>query len=287
MIRKILGIAPKETEDGSFSPSPLALKLATVAKTDYELVRYNNPFKNSLLKILVLCTEEKNMTMQNGKAFSTGNHPVELFVPLLHLRQAGFILDIVTPTGQPAQIEHWAIPQKDEAVQGIYADYKTALEQPLSLQTIVEEGLDHNSPYYAVFIPGGHGAMLGLPDNKDVATLLGWAHQNDRFTLSICHGPAALLAAAQLEGEFIYNGYKIAAFPDKVDKQTPMIGYLPGKMPWYFGEKLQQLGVTIINNKPDDSCFVDRRLITGASPAAAHQFGQLAAQTLLDPTAEG
>ncbi|MGH1337046.1 MAG: glyoxalase III HchA [Aureispira sp.] len=287
MIRKLLGIAPKETADGSFSPSPFALKLATVSKTDYELVRYNNPFKNSLLKILVLCTEEKNMVMQNGKAFSTGNHPVELLVPLLHFRQAGFVCDMVTPTGQPAQIEHWAMPKEDEAVKGIYAAYKEALEQPLSLQAIIEDGLDNNSPYYAIFIPGGHGAMLGLPEDKNVAALLLWAHQNNRFTLSICHGPAALLAAAQLDGEFIYKGYKIAAFPDKVDKQTPMIGYIPGKMPWYFGKKLQQLGLTIINQKADDSCFVDRRLITGASPAAAHKFGQLATQTLLDPTAEG
>lgn len=287
MIRKLLGIAPQKTEDGSFEPSPVALKLATVAKTNYEVVRYKNPFKNSQLKILILCIEEKNMVMKNGKAFSTGNHPVELLVPMLHWKQAGFAMDIVTPTGQAAKIEHWAMPQKDEAVLGIYQEYKAALENPLSLQALLEEGLDKDSPYYGVFLPGGHGAMLGLPESQAVAQLLLWAHENERFTLAICHGPAALLAAAPEEGEFIYKGYKIAAFPDSVDKQTPLIGYLPGQMPWHFGEKLEALGVSIINKKPDDSCFVDRRLITGASPEAAHQFGQLSTQTMLDPSAEG
>ena len=66
--------------------------------------------------MLVICTEQRNMTMANGKKFSTGNHPVETLVPMMHLRDAGFELEIVTPTGAPVQIEMWAMPRKDEAV---------------------------------------------------------------------------------------------------------------------------------------------------------------------------
>ena len=101
--------------------------------------------------------------------------------------------------------------------------------------------------------------------------------------LAICHGPAALLAA-NLDGDkdsFIYKGYKIAAFPDAVDEQTPMMGYMPGHMPWKFGEKLNDLGVTIINEGADNTCHVDRKLVTGASPLAANDFGKLAATELL------
>ena len=83
---------------------------------------------------------------------------------------------------------------------------------------------------------------------------------------------------------FIYNGYKIAAFPDAVDKQMPMIGYLPGQVPWKFGERINALGVTIINKKADKTCHVDRRLVSGASPQAANPFGRLAAKTLLEAT---
>ena len=39
-------------------------------------------------------------------------------------------------------------------------------------------------------------------------------------------------------------GYKIAVFPDSVDKQTPMLGYLPGHMPYELGKELRKLGLT-------------------------------------------
>lgn len=84
------------------------------------------------------------------------------------------------------------------------------------------------------------------------------------------------------DGEFAYNGYKMVAFPDKVDKQSPRIGYMPGQLPWHLGERLEELGVTILNTKADDSCHVDRKLVTGASPAASYELGKLAARALLD-----
>ena len=72
-----------------------------------------------------------------------------------------------------------------------------------------------DSPYIAVYLPGGHGAMLGLPDNPDLGELLRWAHRSNRFTLAICHGPAALLAAAD-QGpdliDFCSLGYFVWSF---------------------------------------------------------------------------
>ena len=35
-LKKLFGAAPRQTDDGAFSPSPLALKLATASKTDYD-----------------------------------------------------------------------------------------------------------------------------------------------------------------------------------------------------------------------------------------------------------
>lgn len=280
ILRKLFGAAPKPTEDGAFSPSALALKLATSSKTDYDGGVYPKPYQGEPRRVLMVCTEERNMVMANGKKFSTGNHPVEMGLPMLHLLSAGFEIDVVTPTGAPAKIEMWAMPEGDEAVMQLYRDFADAFENPGSLADFVANSMTVESPYVAVYLPGGHGAMLGLPDNADLGKLLRWAHEKDLHTLSICHGPAALLAADD-GSEFIYSGYKIAAFPDSVDKQTPMIGYMPGHMPWKLGEKLNALGVTIVNTKADNSCHVDRRLITGASPKAANDFGRLAANTLL------
>ena len=273
---------PTATEDGAFSPSTLALKLATSPTTDFDNTVYENPYTGSK-KVLMVCTEERNMTMANGKKFSTGNHPVEMLVPALHLRNAGFDVDIVTPTGKPVIIEMWAMPQEDENVKDIYSEYKSKFENPGSLSEFVRHSMHDSTDYIAVYIPGGHGAMLGLPENKDLNKLINWSHANDMHMLSICHGPAALLAAS-LDGDkdaFVYSGYEIAAFPDAVDEQTPMFGYMPGHMPWKFGERLKDLGVTIVNDEADNTTHMDRKLITGAGPLAANDFGKLSANELL------
>lgn len=278
-----LGLALNEVEDGAFSPSPLALKLATSSKTDFDGTVYQNPYKGGKLKVLMVCTEERNMTMANGKKFSTGNHPVEMLLPMLHLRNAGFDIDIVTPTGKSVKIEMWAMPKEDENVQTMYSEFKEQFEKPKNLSDFVNNSMNDNSDYIAIFIPGGHGAMLGLPENNDLCKLIHWSHEKDLFILAICHGPAALLAA-NLNGDkdsFIFKGYSLAAFPDSVDRQTPMIGYMPGHMPWKFGEKLNELGVTFINSKADNTCHIDRKLISGASPKAANDFGKLSATELL------
>lgn len=281
MIKKLLGLNPNLTKEGSYSPSNLALKLATSQTTDYREVTFANSYKGKALRIIVLCTEQANLTMANGKKFSTGNHPVETFVPMLHLKNAGFEFDIFTPTGKPAQLEMWAMPAKDKQVMAIYEAYKAQLERPHSIEDFAKNSCHNNHQYVAIFIPGGHGALLGLPTDKNVGDVIRWAFKKDLFCLAICHGPAALLSAKTANETFIYSGYKIAAFPDSVDRQTPFIGYMPGQLTWFFGEQLKESGISIVNSKADKTCFADRKLITGASPKAANEFGKLAATHLL------
>ena len=115
MLKKLFGIAPTLESDGSYSPSKLALKLGTVDKTDFEHISYDK-YEGKKSKILVIFTDQKNMKMQNGKLFSTGNHPVEALVPMLHLKNAGFEFEIATISGKPAVFEMWAFPEKDEHV---------------------------------------------------------------------------------------------------------------------------------------------------------------------------
>lgn len=281
MIKNILGLAPTLESDGSYSPSKLALKLATSNKTDYELVVYKK-YQGKKSKILVIFTEQKNMKMENGKLFSTGNHPVEALLPMMHLKSAGFNFEIATPTGKPVIFEMWAFPEKDENVKNFYEEYKSEFEHPKKLQDFVDISDAETEAFTAVFIPGGHGAMLGIPEDKNVGKILSWAHENNLFTITLCHGPGSLLSTMLNDQPFLYKNYKMAVFPDAVDKMTPKIGYLPGQMPWGLSEKLKSLGANIINTKADKTVSLDRKLITGASPLAANNLGKLAAQTLLE-----
>jgi molecular chaperone Hsp31 and glyoxalase 3 len=281
MLKNILGIASKLESDGSYSPSKVALRLATQKKTDYGNIIYKK-YQGKKTKILVIFTEQKNMRMQNGKFFSTGNHPVEALLPMMHLKNAGFDFEIATPTGKPVVFEMWAFPEKDENVKNFHEEYRGNFEHPKKLQDFVNTSTDQAETYAAVFIPGGHGAMLGIPDDKNVGSILSWAHENNLFTITLCHGPGSLLSTMLNNQPFLYEGYKMAVFPDSVDKMTPKIGYLPGQMQWGLSEKLKSLGVNLVNTKADKTVCVDRKLITGASPLAANELGKLAAKTLLD-----
>jgi hypothetical protein len=100
-----------------------------------------------------------------------------------------------------------------------------------------------------------------------------------RHIITLCHGPAALLAAGvdEADGGSLFRGYRICAFPDAMDRQTPEIGYMPGQLRWFFGERLAQQGVQIVNEGIDGSVLQDRLLLTGDSPLAGNALGKLAA----------
>ena len=280
MLKKIFGIAPKLESDGSYSPSKMALKMSVSAKTDFENISYKK-YTGKKSKILVIFTEQKNLKMKNGKLFSTGNHPVEALLPMLHLRNAGFEFEIATPTGKPVVFEMWAYPSEDKEVKAIYEEQKSSFEKPMKLNDFIDTSFTKTESYAAVFVPGGHGAMIGIPEDVNVSKILNWAHENDLFTISLCHGPGSFLSTTLNNQEFLYEGYNMAVFPDSVDKKTPMVGYLPGQMPYGLSEKLKSLGANLMNAKMDKTVCVDRKLITGASPLASNELGILAANTLL------
>lgn len=278
-LSKLFGLDPIPEKDGEgYEPSSFSRRLAIDSKTDYKVVEFDKTYTGNK-KVLLVCTQEKYMTMKNGKKFASGNHPVETLQPVMHLINAGFDVDVATPTGKPAVLELWALPVKDKDFLEFYESKKPKLEKPLSLADIVKGS--EKERYICVFAPGGQGAMLGLPEDPSMAAMIKYVKEKDLFFMSVCHGPAVLLSVK--DKPHPYEGYKIACFPDSIDKQTPMLGYLPGVQTWYYGEKLiADCGITIVNTGADGTFVADRKLLTGASPKACQELGVTAAQKLLE-----
>lgn len=272
---------PDEAEFNAFFPSKFAPGQFTSPRSDLEGADYPQPYRGTK-RILVIGTDERYLNMDNGTLFSTGNHSIETLVPMYHLHKAGSKFDIATVSGNSMKLEFWSMPKEDEAITGLHSTLLEQFQKPLRLSNVVE-GLGPDSAYAAVFIPGGHGPLIGLPFSPDVAAVLRWALDNERHVVAICHGPAALLALSATDDAegFPFAGYTITAFPDATDRMIPDIGYMPGHLTWQFGEKLKALGVTIANSEPDESTYKDRKLLTGAGPLAANALGKLAATTLL------
>ena len=280
---------PDQAEDNAFFPSPYSLGKFTSAKSDLDATDYPNAYRGGKWKVLIIATDERYLLMQNGTMFSTGNHPVEMLLPMYHLHKAGFDFDIATLSGNPVKLELWALPKEDEAVQNIYHEYLDKMKRPLKLSDVIERNLGNDSHYIGVFIPGGHGALVGIPQSSEVKAVLKWAVNKDKHIISLCHGPASLLAAAVGESKdtYIFKGYKICVFPDAIDKKTPEIGYMPGALPWFIGEKLRELGVEILNSDITGKTHQDRKLITGDSPFASNNVGKAAAKALLKEVGQG
>ena len=281
--------APDHAEDNAFFPSPYSLSQFTSPKSDLSGADYPNAYKGGRWKILLIGADERYLLTDNGTMFSTGNHPVETLLPMYHLDKAGFAFDVATLSGNPVKFEFWAMPSEDTEVKDFYAEYREQFKQPLKLADVIETALGDDSDYIGVFIPGGHGALIGLPESSEVKRVLQWAVAKDKFVISLCHGPAALLAAGlgESKSSYIFNGYKMCTFPDSLDAKTPEIGYMPGHLTWKFGEQLKALGVEIVNEGISGATFKDRKLLTGDSPLAGNNLGKLAADALLKEVEAG
>ena len=275
---------PDPAEDQAFFPSPYSLTQFTAPKTDLSDTDYVDAYAGGRWKVLMLAADERYLEMANGTMFSTGNHPVETLLPMTHIDSAGFAIDVATLSGNPVKFELWAMPREDEAVLATFAKYREKFRNPLRLADVVADALGPDSDYLGVLIPGGHGALIGLPFSRDVKAVLDWALAADRHIISLCHGPAALLAAGlgEADNASAFAGYRMCAFPDEMDRQVPEIGYTPGALTWHFGERLRAQGVVIVNEGITGQTEIDRKLITGDSPLASNALGKIAARALID-----
>lgn len=275
---------PDTAEHEAYFPSEYSLGQYVPPKSDYSgAVR--NTVSGGPKKILAIMVDERYLPVEGGRLFSTGNHPVETLLPLMHLSEAGFDVEIATPSGRMAKFEHWAFPEKDDAVKAAFDELLPQIREPKNLADVVRNDLGTDSDYAAVFIPGGHGAMISLQDDENVGATLRWALEAQRHVITLCHGPAALLAAGK-NGLKPFDGYSIAVFPDSLDQGANVeIGYLPGKLTWALGEALRAQGLTLVNDDMKGTVHADRLLLTGDSPLAANALGKLAVEHLTGRTA--
>lgn len=284
--------AADPAEENAWFPSPYSLSQYVPPMTDFDGADYPAPHRGGK-KILMVATDERYVLMKNGTFFSSGNHPVETMLPMMHLDRAGFGIEVTTLSGNPVKFEIWAMPAEDAAVRDFYARYLPKFKQPRKLADVLAGPLDD---YVAVLVPGGHGALNAIPDSADMAQALNWAMRNDRYVITLCHGPACLLApawaraaaktadkdAAEDAGAYPFKGYSICVFPDALDEGANVdIGYIPGHLRWLLAASLEKLGVKVLNDGITGQVHRDRKLLTGDSPLASNALGRLAAEALL------
>jgi putative intracellular protease/amidase len=153
-----------------------------------------------------------------------------------------------------------------QAMRDAFASWDT-VQHPRDLAGVSDE---EAGGFDAVFFPGGHGPMVDLSADPDVARILRAFHSRGKTIAALCHGPAALLAAddSNPDGGWMFDGFRMTSFTDIEEFQTK-----PGQlgMPWLLESELKNRGA-VFDDAPAawvSHVVVDRNLITAQNPASA------------------
>src|SRR5260370_6708194 len=141
---------------------------------------------------------------------------------------------VVTSKLSPEHLRALAYEVQDEsAARAKHMAERLASIEALQHQRNLSEMSDEELlSFDAVFFPGGHGPMVDLSSNADVARVLRLLHQRGKTVAAVCHGPAAFLSAGLgPEGAWLFDGYKLAGFTDEEEDQTP---YVKLGIAWYL-----------------------------------------------------
>ncbi len=240
---------------------------------------------NANKKVLVVVTGASELPLKDGGVYKTGYWLEEFSVPYKHLKDQGFELTIATPNGNRPTVDQASVAV-DEKGKPQYWPSAEELNQALELKKFVlDEGKVHSlknisdkdlTQYDAVFFPGGHGPMADMLNDKHVARVLNHFHKNKKTTALVCHAPAVLVSTKGKN--FPYKGYKVTAFTDTEEKQTPV----GPKMKTTPQKELSAAGTIFVEGPAWQSHVVeDRELLTGQNPSSSKAIAEAITKRLL------
>lgn len=146
------------------------------------------------------------------------------------------------------------------------------LDSPHALEDLSEAKLQR---FVGVFVPGGHAPMQDLHADPALGRVLAHFHAAGKPTAALCHGPAALLSAPTVDGQWTYAGYRMTGFPRYTERALELFGAIDGHVPFYLDEALTQAGAAYTTTFPPviPRVIRDRELVTGQDPYAADRLG--------------
>lgn len=118
----------------------------------------------------------------------------------------------------------------------------------------------------ALFYPGGHGPMFDLASNQKSGELIADFLNSNKPVAAVCHGPAALIKAAELD-PLILKGRKVTGFSNAEEK----LAMRYANIPYRLEDRLRELGadyskalIPFLSHTETDGL-----LITGQNPLSA------------------
>ena len=214
-----------------------------------------------MAKILMILTSHKEM---EGQAKDTGVWLGEFTDPYYEFIDKGYVVTLASVKGGEPPVDSRS--RLTENITPSNRRFEKDAEAKRQFKfTIPLANVDAND-FEGIFYPGGHGPMWDLANDQANANLLIQFFEQEKPIGAVCHGPAALLKAAESKPE-ILKGRKVTAYTNVEEKAVALYDHIPFRLE----DRLKELGADFHSATVPftSNVEVDGLLITGQNPASA------------------
>lgn len=212
-------------------------------------------------KILMILTSHEELLHTDDK---TGLWIGEFTDPYYEFADQGYEVTLASPKGGKPPID--PISALTENITGSNRRFQNdeALKQALSSTKILSEVSESN--FDAVFFPGGHGPLFDLANNEKSGQLILDFLNNNKPVAAVCHGPAALLKAAEMQVNLL-KGKRVTGFANMEEK----LALRADTIPYQLEDRLKEMGGNYHSALVPFTSHVEKDglLITGQNPLSA------------------
>jgi putative intracellular protease/amidase len=217
-------------------------------------------------RVLIVVTSVDHVS-SNGKP--TGLWLEEFASPYYLFREAGVEVTVASPKGGTAPIDP----------KSTLPDYLTETTKKFLADSAAGKTLLHTlklsdvnpKDYDAVYYPGGTGPTWDLPGDKNSIRLIETFYRTGKPTALVCHAPAALKNAKDVNGQALVKGKKIAGYSNSEEaagQSTDMVAFS-------LEDMVKSEGGIYVKGEDWHSFVVnDSNLITGQNPGSSLAVAQ-------------
>ena len=189
----------------------------------------------------------------------TGNYLPEVSHPYHEFKQKGYDIGFASVQGGEPPIDGLNLTDDPLNVAFLNGDGLKAMKNSQKIADVNVKSYD------AVFVPGGLGPMVDMPQNEVIQKAIAETYDRGAVVGAVCHGPVSLLHVNLNDGTPLIKGKTIAAFSNAEEE-----GYAKDDVPFLLESALKEKGARFLSVSPwQANSVTDGRLVTGQNPASA------------------
>ena len=194
---------------------------------------------------------------RTGNLLPEVSHPYELF------NKEGYDIDVYSVKGGEAPID--MVELEDPICQQfLKGEGAVKFKNTKSVEEVSINGYD------AVFVPGGLGPVVDMPENPTVQKILSDMYEAGKVVSAVCHGPVSLINVKLKDGSYLVDGKYVTGF-----SITEEFDYAREDVSFELEDALKKRGAIYSCITPWQAYSItDGRLVTGQNPASAQGVAQ-------------